>query len=48
VARFQYLLAGTLWVHHDHLEEVLELHIEEFDQPVPEFWTRPASARLII
>ena len=32
VARFEHLLAGTLRVHHDHLEEVLEVHVEKFDQ----------------
>jgi len=46
VARFEHLLAGTLRVHHDHLEEVLKVHVEKFDQRLAQLRTRPARARL--
>ena len=32
VSRLEYLLAGALGVHHDYLEQILEIHVEEFDQ----------------
>src|SRR6202165_5104267 len=46
VTRLEHLLAGTLRVHHDHLEEVLEIHVEEFDQCLAQLWARSARTRL--
>jgi len=46
VSRFEHLLAGTLRVHHDYLEEILEIDVEEFDQCLAQLGTRPARARL--
>ena len=46
VSRLEYLLAGALGVHHDYLEEILEIHVEEFDQCLAQFGARPARARL--
>src|SRR6266513_2601173 len=45
IARLQHLLARTLRVHHDDLEEVLEVHVEELDQRLAQFRAGPARAR---
>src|SRR2546430_6762642 len=46
IARLQYLLARTLRVHHDDLEEVLKVHVEKLHQRLPQFGTRPPGPRL--
>src|SRR6266699_1071831 len=46
IARLQYLLARTLRVYHDHLEEVFEVHVEELDQRLAQFRAGPARPRL--
>src|SRR5438094_4887113 len=46
IARLQYLLARTLRVHHDDLEEILEVGVEKLHQRLSQFGTRPARPRL--
>src|SRR5258708_12352251 len=46
IARLEYLLAGTLGVHHDDLEEVLEVHVEKLDQRLAQLGTGSARPRL--
>src|SRR6266566_3516746 len=46
IARLQHLLARTLRVYHDHLEEVFEVHVEELDQRLAQFRAGPARPRL--
>src|SRR2546422_9328924 len=46
IARLQYLLARTLRVDHDDLEEVLKVDVEKLHQRLPQFGTRPPGPRL--
>src|SRR2546422_8810176 len=46
IARLQYLLARTLRVHHDDLEELLEVDVEKLHQRLPQLGARPARPRL--
>src|ERR1700674_230959 len=46
VPRFQYLLTGALRVHHDHLEEILEVDVEKLDQCLAQLRAWPACPGL--